>query len=219
MVEDDIVYTPVAGYCGMDIFSYTLTDVTGENSDSAIVTIFVICQPTTMPTYFSGDDLIGVPPNFGQDTPSIDRSEPTAAPSEFSGDDSLGVPPNFSEGTADCFLEMMPLVFLQTLTKEQLIDPLPTLYSFLEMMLLAFPPTSMKALQIDQHPSPHCFLEMMLLVFHQTSMKTSQLQRDPNSKTTLPQQTKVFLSSSLSLIMTTFQQIQQVLWEIQSMVM
>eukprot|EP00804_Cyclotella_cryptica_P018478 CCRYP_004318-RC/>CCRYP_004318-RC protein AED:0.05 eAED:0.05 QI:175/1/1/1/0.85/0.75/8/326/1952 len=101
MTDDDLVYTPNSGYCGIDMFSYTLTDITGEHSDSAIVTIFVICQPTTMPTYFSGDDLLGVPPDFGAENPSIDRFEPTAAPSGFSGDDSLGVPPNFNQGTGD----------------------------------------------------------------------------------------------------------------------
>jgi len=73
MVEEDLVYTPDSGYCGIEMFSYTLTDVTAEHSDSAIVTIYVICQPTTMPTSFMGDDLVGVPPNFGAENPTISR--------------------------------------------------------------------------------------------------------------------------------------------------
>ena len=67
-VDDDLLYTPDAGFCGSDMFSYTLTDATGEYSDSAVVTIEVICAPaptpspetvvSPYPTYFTGDEDI-----------------------------------------------------------------------------------------------------------------------------------------------------------------
>ena len=89
--EDNLLYTPNVGFCGIEQFSYTLTDATGEYSDSAIVTILVTCaapNPTPSPEFYSGDDLVGVPPEFSTDT---------TAPSPSSGDDLVGVPPEFNQ--------------------------------------------------------------------------------------------------------------------------
>ena len=90
-MEDNLLYTPSDGFCGIEQFPYTLTDATGEYSDSAIVTILVICAipvPTPSPESSSGDDLVGVPPEFSTDT---------NAPSPSSGDDEVGVPPEFNQ--------------------------------------------------------------------------------------------------------------------------
>ncbi|KAL7506882.1 hypothetical protein ACHAXN_004124 [Cyclotella atomus] len=92
-IEDDLLYTPDTGFCGSDMFSYTLTDATGEYSDSAVVTIDVICAelPSPMPTYFTGDDLIGVPPDF-----TLNSSAPSPQPTLYDGDDAIGVNQNFN---------------------------------------------------------------------------------------------------------------------------
>ena len=87
----------------MDRFSYTLTDATGQYSDSAVVTIVVVCAPvptpspeSAAPTFYAGDDLVGVPSDFAMDTLA-----PSPQPSLFSGDDGVGVPHDFNNTQSD----------------------------------------------------------------------------------------------------------------------
>ena len=52
----DIRYTPNANFCGQDQFTYTVMDPTGECSETATVTVNVVCtgvltgSPTANPT-------------------------------------------------------------------------------------------------------------------------------------------------------------------------
>jgi hypothetical protein len=95
---DGIIYTPEDYFCGFEKFEYSVTDSTGKFTDSAQVTIEVICvdSPTPSPTLFTGDDLVGVPPEFGEDT-----AAPTPSPTLFTGDDMIGVPPDFNNTEPD----------------------------------------------------------------------------------------------------------------------
>jgi hypothetical protein len=117
-IEEDLIYTPNAGFCGTDMFSYTLTDATKEHSDSAVVTIDVMCTftptpspeesiftnaptpdesiDTMSPTQYSGDDMIGVPQYFNNET-GIER--PSPEPTQYSGDDMIGTPQYFNNET------------------------------------------------------------------------------------------------------------------------
>lgn len=76
METDDLVYTPDAGFCGTDTFTYTITDVTGQYSASALVTIDVICADTPAPSPIaSGDESIGDGLDFNNGNTTIDRPE------------------------------------------------------------------------------------------------------------------------------------------------
>lgn len=44
--ESGVVYTPTVDFCGLDMFDYIITDSTGIHSDSATVTVEVICNST-----------------------------------------------------------------------------------------------------------------------------------------------------------------------------
>jgi hypothetical protein len=94
--SDGITYTPADHFCGFEKFEYSVTDSTGMYTDTAEVTIEVICveSPTPSPTLFSGDDLIGVPQDFNADTYA-----PSPEPTEFNGDDMIGVPQDFEQET------------------------------------------------------------------------------------------------------------------------
>lgn len=46
--EDGLIYMPAADFCGEDSFSYTVTK--GELSDTAVVTVNILCAPTAKPT-------------------------------------------------------------------------------------------------------------------------------------------------------------------------
>lgn len=91
---DGIVYSPADHFCGYEKFEYSVTDSTGMFTDAAEVTVEVLCvaDPTSSPTFFTGDDFVGVPPEFEKDT-----LPPSPSPSWFTGDDMVGVPPNFNE--------------------------------------------------------------------------------------------------------------------------
>lgn len=44
-----ILYTPNVDYCGTDKFTYTISDPTGELSDTATVTVTVVCDEPITP--------------------------------------------------------------------------------------------------------------------------------------------------------------------------
>lgn len=86
--ENGIVYTPADHFCGFEKFEYSVTDSTDQFTDTAQVTIEVICvdnptplpvedtlPPSPSPSLFTGDDAVGVPPNFNEAQPDIDRPE------------------------------------------------------------------------------------------------------------------------------------------------
>ena len=52
-----IVYTPSPDFCGTDQFTYTVTDITGVHSDTATVTVNVLCLPAIPAQPIATDDF------------------------------------------------------------------------------------------------------------------------------------------------------------------
>ena len=57
-----------------------------------IVEVLCVSSPASSPTFFTGDDFIGLPPEFGMNT-----LPPSPSPSLFTRDDVIGIPPDFNE--------------------------------------------------------------------------------------------------------------------------
>ena len=76
--SDGIIYSPFHHFCGFEKFEYSVTDSSGMFTDIAEVTVEVTCveNPTPSPTLASGDDLVGVPPEFNENT-TAPSPEPT----------------------------------------------------------------------------------------------------------------------------------------------